>query len=140
MLLFPFINIWIYKKFILFSIDFVLSVMAFCQTNLMDYAGGIKEFHRLLAKNLRVTGKMDKKDINRTFDVSMNINTKGLIDRVEITSFGDSTGANMILGEIELSRSNWINPSGQDQYYMNRKSKSVIQFGTVTVRIYPTQF
>jgi hypothetical protein len=150
------------KKIILFFLNIFLATAAVCQSNPIEYQGGIKEFRRLLQKHIWVTDEMEKKDTNRNFNVFMNINAKGIVDRIEITSLGDSTGANMIFGVIKLSQLKWINHAGKDQvivfqiyfihsdelthnipeintqYYSNWESKPVIRFEPVTVEIYPT--
>lgn len=115
-----------------------------------------------MQKNLWLTDEMEKKDTNRNFNVFMNINPNGIVDRVEITSFGDSTGANMIYKVVKLSQFKWINRSGLDQaivfqiyffhsdelshnipaintrYYSNWESKAVVRIEPITVEIYPT--
>src|SRR5258706_15843021 len=103
------------KKIVFFFLNIFFTTAGICQSNQIEYPGGIKEFQRLMVKNIGFTFEMEKKDTNRNFNVFMNINKKGIVDRVEITSFGDSTGANMILGVVKLSRFKWINHSGKDQ-------------------------
>ena len=148
------------KKIILFSIGITVSVIAFCQSSKIEYDGGTKAFSRLLAKKIYAPEEMYIKDTSSTYSVVMNIDKNGLIDRIEITSFGDSTGTRIIVEVLKLTQSKWINHSGQDQLvsfqvyfipgeestqntpavdtrnYMSWRPKPVINLGPIICRYY----
>ena len=103
------------KKNILFSIGMFFSLFATGQSSLLDYDGGEIAYAKLMTRKLQPPDEIYKKDTSSVFNIIMIIDTNGLINRIVITSFGDSIGTGMILGVIKLTQSKWINHSGKDQ-------------------------
>jgi hypothetical protein len=102
------------KKITISAIAIVLSGIAVCQSNPIEFQGGRQALDRILAKNIIVD---DRKvfDSSRYFEVFMSINKAGHIGQVLITSVYDSSKMGLILLVIKKTQDKWINHTGTDQ-------------------------